>query len=440
MKFFIGFQMSYNANQYKIYCVNKKCLHKNPHFSTNHPPALFGLRIFEPVKAELNIDGYIGPDDFFSMMEGCSSFNLKKLNDFISSLDPDVDEIDVLINSGGGMVTEGFAIHDRLKSLGKKINTIVLGQCGSIATIIHQANANGGLRKMYENSDYFIHNPFVHFMEPVDAEGAKALSEELQKAQDKILNFYHEVTGTKKSELKKKMDEATSLSADEARKLGFVDEVIETVISDQKRYAIAAYVNQKSNSMLDIKKMFADFKNEMTETIKAIVKPTEIKNAQSTTDDGTVIYYDGELKVGTKCFIDAEMQRPLDNGTYKVDGTSYVVVDGAVAEVIAVEDNTEALKTENESLKQQVSDLTEAARVANEKVTEVQNTLNEKVASIETEVNQKIENFKSNFFTGDKLKPEFTQNFRDENAPPADEKLTPIQIAAKRRKEAAAQV
>lgn len=392
------------------------------------------------MKAELNIDGYIGPEDFFTMMEGGSSFNLKKLNDFISSLDPEVDELDVLINSGGGLVNEGFAIHDRLKSLGKKINTIVLGQCGSIATIIHQANANGGLRKMYENSDYFIHNPFVHFMEPVDAEGARALSEELQKCQDKILDFYHDVTGMKKSELKKRMDEATSLSAAEARKLGFVDEVIETVISDQKRYAIAAYITHKSNSMLDIKKMFADFKNEMTETIKAIVKPADIKNDSSTTDDGTVIYYDGELKVGTKCFIDAEMQKPLDNGTYKVDGTSYVVVDGAVTEVMPMmEDKTEALKKENLELQAKVTELTEAARVANEKVTEVQNTLTEKVASIETEVNAKIENFRKNFFTGDKLKPEFTQNFRDDNAPPADEKLTPVQIAAKRRKEQQAQ-
>lgn len=394
--------------------------------------------IFANVKAELNIDGYIGPEDFFSLMEGGSSFNLKRLNDFISSLSPDVDEIDVLINSGGGLVTEGFAIHDRLKTLGKKINTIVLGQCGSIATVIHQANANGGTRKIHENSDYFIHNPFwtPSAPEAMDADDLQKLTDELNKAQEKILNFYHEVTGTKKSELKKRMDEATSLSADEARKLGFVDEVIETVVTNQKRYAIAAYVNHKSNSMLDIKKMFADFKNEMTETIKAIVKPTDIKNASSTTDDGTVIYYDGELKEGTKCFIDAEMQKPLDNGTYKVDGTSYVVVDGAVTEVTPMmDDNTEALKTENEQLKAQVAELTEAARVANEKITEVENASSEKLEKLQTELEGKFENFRKNFFTGDKLKPEFTQNFRDENTPPADEKLTPIQIAAKRKKE-----
>lgn len=412
-----------------------------PQIATNGYKTVFAhrpIRIFVAVKVELNIDGYIGPEDFFSLMEGGSSFNLKKLNDFISSLSPDVDEIDVLINSGGGLVTEGFAIHDRLKTLGKKINTIVLGQCGSIATVVHQANANGGTRKIHENSDYYIHNPFIQFMEPLDADGARALSDELQKAQDKILNFYHEVTGTKKAELKKRMDEATSLSADEARKLGFVDEVIETVITNQKRYAIAAYVNHKSNSMLDIKKMFADFKNEMTETIKAIVKPADIKNASSTTDDGTVIYYDGELNVGTKCFIDAEMQKPLDNGTYKVDGTSYVVVDGAVTEVTPMmDDNTEALKKENLELKNKVTELEEAAKVANEKVAEVQNESNQKLetlkTSIEKVVNERVEAFKAKIFTGEKFNPEFIQNFRDDNTPPADEKLSPIQIAQKER-------
>ena len=40
-------------------------------------------------------------------------------------------EITVKINSGGGDVDEGFAIYDFLTTLGIKVNTEVLGMCGS---------------------------------------------------------------------------------------------------------------------------------------------------------------------------------------------------------------------------------------------------------------------------------------------------------------------
>lgn len=374
------------------------------------------------MKFEIHVDGYIGPDDFFSLMEGGSSFNLKKLNDAIASMPSDTDEIDVMINSGGGLVNEGFAIHDRLKSLGLKVNTIVLGQCGSIATVVAQANANGGIRKIYENSDYYIHNPYYTPTGPdaMEAADLAKLQEELQKSQDKILNFYHEVTGTKKSELKKRMDAGTSLSSDEVKSLGFADEVIPTVITNQKKYAIAAYINfspSKNPIMLDLKKLFTDFEAKMLTNIQSIVK-TKVKNAVTATKDGVNIYYDGKLEKGTKVYTDEAMTISVSDGEYTFPqeiamGTDTIVVkDGAVDSLkqsVPVAANNEAtLQAEVDRLKTENAKLTGDLTAAANKVTEVENTAKAAVEEVKTEFN----NFKSNFFTGTELKPEIIQAFK----------------------------
>ena len=104
--------------------------------------------------ATLYINGYIGQQGFFDE----ASFDLTTLNNFLDQ-HQDIEELNVFINSGGGSVTEGFAIHDRLMSLPFTVNTIVNGMCGSIATVIFQAGKKGK-RKMYANSEFFVHNPF----------------------------------------------------------------------------------------------------------------------------------------------------------------------------------------------------------------------------------------------------------------------------------------
>ena len=73
---------------------------------------------------DININGFIGDAGFF----GGDSFSLKELNAQLANIGTD-KEVNVYINSGGGYVTEGFAIYDRLISFandnGVKVNTVV---------------------------------------------------------------------------------------------------------------------------------------------------------------------------------------------------------------------------------------------------------------------------------------------------------------------------
>jgi len=186
---------------------------------------------------DIYIDGYIGKGDFFS--EG---FSLKSLREQVNANQGD-NVINLYINSGGGDVTEGFAIYDYLVSLSERsgfaINTIGEGIVGSIATVIFQAGKNGK-RKIHANSEFFIHNPYwtPQSPEPMEAKDAQALAENLKKAEEKILNFYVQHTaGKSKEDIKEKMNMQTSFSANEAMEWGFVDEVIGTPIESKKHEA-----------------------------------------------------------------------------------------------------------------------------------------------------------------------------------------------------------
>lgn len=64
------------------------------------------------------------------------------------------EEIKLVINSGGGSISAGFAIYDLLKAQHKKITTYALGQCMSMATILF---ALGEKRYIGKHTLYMLH-------------------------------------------------------------------------------------------------------------------------------------------------------------------------------------------------------------------------------------------------------------------------------------------
>ncbi len=359
---------------------------------------------------EINIDGFIGEAGFF----GGDNFTLKMLNEKLSAMPTDTTEINVIINSGGGYVTEGFAIYDRLSSLSQTVNTTVLGLCGSIATVIAQAGKKGK-RSGYENSDYFIHPPSwtPQSPDPIEADELQRIADDLKANQTKLANFYAQNgTGTADFFLEK-MKEAKSLSMQEAHDLGLIDNIISTQIKAATVYKFAAHTTKPINHMNAIQKMFTDFTNE----IKAIVKPAT-KNDTVKTSEGIDIFYEGVLEMGTKVFTDVEMTKPAPDGVHTVDSKLYTVANG---EVTKVEDVTTAA-SELEQAKAKVAEL-EAQALAKEG--EVTAKVAEAVAAKEVELTAKFETkftaFKAKFFTGDKLNEEIVQIMKGEGeAKPKD--------------------
>jgi len=191
--------------------------------------------------AKLNIEGYIGGADIVSLFSGEETFNLSKYKKFRDSLEEDVTDIHVFINSGGGSVVEGWAIYDALKTSGKTITTIGEGMVGSIATIIYMA---GSTRKLHENSKFFIHNPYWQPSEasPMEGDALINLGEDLKKEQQKILDFYANQTGTAIESIQPLMQKATDLTSAEAVNMGFATEIISSSANYYK-YELVAMVS-----------------------------------------------------------------------------------------------------------------------------------------------------------------------------------------------------
>lgn len=141
-------------------------------------------------------------------------------------LDKTDGDIEIVLNSGGGCVASGFAIHDAIKACKNPVTIIVMGECMSIATIILQAADN---RVATKHARFMIHR-----MRMSDAEGdltnLKRMIEDCLEV-DKIfsqiyLDRIQEVNPDyKMSQVQKIMDFDTYFSADKALELGLIDEI-----------------------------------------------------------------------------------------------------------------------------------------------------------------------------------------------------------------------
>lgn len=362
---------------------------------------------------DIYIDGYIGKADFFS-----DGFSLKSLREQIGTSEEDLT---IHINSGGGDVTEGFAIYDFLMALPQKVNTVGEGMVGSIATVIFQAGKKGS-RKVHANTEFFIHNPYwtPQSPEPMEAKDAQRLAEDLKKAEDKILNFYVQNTnGKSKDDIKEKMNAQTSFSSSEAVDWGFVDEIIGTPVTNQKHYAVMAFVNNsltKTNTM-DIKKELDSFEGNLLKKIQNLFKK-QFKNGMLQSGDVTLFFEGDMVTVGAPVFTDEAMTVVAPDGEYPTDANTIVVVGGVVSEI--VEPSADANAALNAEIAELKAKLAEKELALNNSTTEKE-TLTAQVAEAKTaveEIQTEFQNFKAQFVTGEgNIKPEF-QNFKGNEPKP----------------------
>jgi ATP-dependent Clp endopeptidase proteolytic subunit ClpP len=138
----------------------------------------------------------------------------------------EVDEIKVRINSGGGDVFAGVAIHNMLKRHSASVTVFVDGIAASIASIIAMA---GDKIVMPKGSMMMIHNPWTYTYG--DANELRKMAETLDQIRDSLVSIYEDKTGMKAEEIVALLDATTWFSASEAVENGFATEVEQSVIA-----------------------------------------------------------------------------------------------------------------------------------------------------------------------------------------------------------------
>ena len=132
----------------------------------------------------------------------------------------DASDINVRINSRGGMVFEGIAIYNVLRLHKANVHISIEGLAASIASVIAMA---GDTITMAENSMMMIHNPYG--WATGDAEAMRKTADVMDKIADSIAVSYTARTGKTVDEMKALMEAETWFTAAEALETGLVDQV-----------------------------------------------------------------------------------------------------------------------------------------------------------------------------------------------------------------------
>lgn len=135
-----------------------------------------------------------------------------------------VSQINLSINSPGGEVFDGLAIHNMLKRHKAHVTVSIDGIAASIASVIACA---GDTVNCPANAMWMIHNPSGVIVGT--SKEMRDLADALDKIRNSFVSVYADKTGMEPDAITKLMDAETWLSAEEAVAMGFADTIEEPV-------------------------------------------------------------------------------------------------------------------------------------------------------------------------------------------------------------------
>ena len=193
-------------------------------------------------------------------------------------------ELNLVISSGGGSVTEGMAIADLIANYPEETTATGIGLVASIATVVL---LSADKVKMTENAFMMIHRPWSYTMG--NADELEATAELLDKMEAKLLEIYTASVIKRKgsqdnleNKISEMMAAETWLTAQEALEFGFIDEIVKV---GEKNIDLLPLQNSLSKFMnvpaalLTNTKKDDDMGNSILEKIKSLLNNIDEKAA-----------------------------------------------------------------------------------------------------------------------------------------------------------------
>ena len=144
---------------------------------------------------------------------------------FLESENPKKD-IFMYINSPGGVVTSGLAIHDTMQYIRPRVGTVCIGQAASAAAILLGAGAKGK-RMALPNSRILIHQPYTEgtFGQTSDIE---IQANEILRMRELLEQMIADSSGKSIEQVSSDIERDKILTAQQAVEYGLIDAVIES--------------------------------------------------------------------------------------------------------------------------------------------------------------------------------------------------------------------
>ena len=142
---------------------------------------------------------------------------------YLESENPKKD-IFMYINSPGGVVTAGMAIHDTMQYIRPRVGTVCMGQAASMGAFLLAAG-EPGMRVALTNARIMVHQPSGGAQG--QATDIEIQAKEILRIRHRMNELYAQYTGKPLETIELAMDRDKFLSASEAREFGIVDEVFD---------------------------------------------------------------------------------------------------------------------------------------------------------------------------------------------------------------------
>jgi len=143
---------------------------------------------------------------------------------YLDAEDPGKD-INLYINSPGGMVTAGLAIYDTMQYIKSPISTMCFGMAMSFGAVLLAAGTKGK-RYMLPHSRVMIHQPLIRGGLGGQATDIIIEADEMQKTKERLTQILALHTGQTMARLTQDMERNYYLSAEESKAYGIVDVVL----------------------------------------------------------------------------------------------------------------------------------------------------------------------------------------------------------------------
>jgi len=142
---------------------------------------------------------------------------------FLESEDPK-KEINLYINSPGGLVTAGLGIYDTMQYIKPDVTTLCIGQAASMGSFLLAAGKKGK-RFSLPNSRIMVHQPSAGFQGQVT--DIEIHAREVLALKKRLNEIYSKHTGKSVDDVKKALERDNFMTPESAKEFGLIDEVVE---------------------------------------------------------------------------------------------------------------------------------------------------------------------------------------------------------------------
>ena len=142
---------------------------------------------------------------------------------FLESEDPK-KEMNLYINSPGGLVTAGLGIYDTMQYIKPDVSTLCIGQAASMGSFLLAAGKKGK-RFSLPNSRIMVHQPSAGFQG--QATDIEIHANEVMDLKKRLNEIYSKHTGKSVDDVKKALERDNFMKPDTAKEFGLIDAVVE---------------------------------------------------------------------------------------------------------------------------------------------------------------------------------------------------------------------